>query len=305
MICANLILLLILISWILCVINCQQRSFDFGFYYNSYTQEILFYNYQDQLNAELTLDPKMNTLYPIYLNEFIKVIKEKDVFLEINLIDSYTSKAELGEFIVSNHSLLLDGLQIYLVRIDYNVSSVKYNEVILEVPSMGILSSYPQKVEQFYHFEKCTQCSKDSIKRTKKEISNTYAFQLTDDLLNEREIEKLYLIGKQNNKLTYYADLSDSYQIQSINQTITSIEFYMERLPEIFDLHITYHSSNIEDHFGGDKLLLVIKNIIYPDYEINQNPNFDMLIICIAIILTGFLLTSIALLLNIFLNKSK
>lgn len=301
MICINLLRLFVL-TWILCVIDCQNQSFDFGFYYNSYTQEILFYNYQDNLNAELEITSKGTSLSTFYLDEFINAFHQNELLYKDNLIDSYVSKAELGEFVVSNYSLVLDEIQIYLILIDYNVSSFQYNEVIIEVPSMGKLAIYPQKIESLYEFKKCTQCSKDEIEKTKKEISNTFVFQLIDDFLDEREIEKLYLIGKQNNKLTYYTDLSSVFQIQSKNRTVTSIAFYLEKLPEVFDLYITYHSSNIND-FKGDKILIIIKDIVYPHFEVNQNPNYTMLFICISIIMTGFLLASIALLLNSFILK--
>lgn len=281
-------------------------SLNIGFYYSNNDDEILLFNYDFYSNQELLNLQITNNTEEITLSNAQTKFSAKDLLTEENKIKEYTSKAIDGTFDIKYHSILLNKIEIYLIKISYNASSTLFSEIIFEIPSEKKevdWISYPNILLSEFSVGQCPECSKKGKERLKKTISDIYGFYFESPENLKGEIEKVFLISKKDDQIVYYADMTSIKYLH--NETMTEIknyqpqrkyyDFYLEDMPETFELHITFNvKEDINNELTGRKILLVKKNINHPNFGIDSNnPNFSMLIISISVIGVSLIATII------------
>lgn len=272
-------------------------SLNIGFYYSNNDEEILLFNYDFYSNQELLKLQITNNTEEITLSNAQTKFSSKDLLTEENKIKDYTSKAIDGTFDIKYHSIFLNKKEIYLIKISYNASSTLFSEIIFEIPSEDKKVewiSYPNKLLSDFSVGQCPECSKKGKERLKKTISDIYGFYFESPENLKGEIEKVFLISKKDDQIVYYADMTSikylyndtTIDIHNYQPQRQYYDFYLEDMPETFELHITFNiKEDLNNELTGRKILLVKKNINHPNFGIdNNNPNFSMFIISVSVI---------------------
>lgn len=292
----SMLLLYLLLGFLSCA------PLNIGFYFNGPENEILIDNYDFSTNGPLLL--KVANSADIPLTSPQSKLSPSSLMTQDNMVKDYTSKAEDGTFTIQYHEITLNETVVNLINVTYYASSTLFNEILFDVPSdKESYVTYPNGLEEEFIIGKCVKCSTEGGKRRKKKVSDIFGFSFETSENIEGEIEKVFLVANHKNKLAYYADMSSLMYRYDANQITLSEEessklfydFYLEEMPEKFDLIITYSvKENIESDLAGKKILIVKKDIKHPDFGVNkENPNFTMFIVSMSLISVALVLTVI------------
>lgn len=290
---------ILLLSLLLGLLSCS--PLNLGFYFNGPENEILIDNYDFSTNGPLLL--KVANSAEISLTTPQSKLSPSSLMTQDNMVKDYTSKAEDGTFTIQYHEISINETVVNLINVTYYASSTLFNEILFEVPSdKESYVTYPYGLEDEFVIEKCAKCSTEGGKRRKKKVSDIFGFSFEASENIEGEIEKVFLVANHKNKLAYYADMTSLIYRYDANQITLSEEsskmfydFYLEEMPEKFDLIITYSvKEKIESDLAGKKILIVKKDVKHPDFGVNkENPNFTMFIVSMSLISVALVLTVI------------
>ena len=290
---------ILLLSLLLGLLSCS--PLNLGFYFNGPENEILIDNYDFSTNGPLLLKVANSAEIPLTTPQ--SKLSPSSLMTQDNMVKDYTSKAEDGTFTIQYHEISINETVVNLINVTYYASSTLFNEILFEVPSdKESYVTYPYGLEDEFVIEKCAKCSTEGGKRRKKKVSDIFGFSFEASENIEGEIEKVFLVANHKNKLAYYADMTSLMYRYDANQITLSEEstrmfydFYLEEMPEKFDLIITYSvKEKIESDLAGKKILIVKKDVKHPDFGVNkENPNFTMFIVSMSLISVALVLTVI------------
>jgi hypothetical protein len=202
-----------------------------------------------------------------------------------NLKDEYKSKHIDGEFLIKYYDINIDEVQFNFITLFYFVSDVEFKDIIFEPKNLKKFNVFPESFENNFEFNQEKTLAESSRKRRNKKISETYTFSMKK--MKNSQFEKISLISYRKKKVDYMADLTSNIykNVDLSNENIDYFDFWLENLPEKFNLQITYALTDDDGNYLDKKIVIIIKDIKYPNFvELKKfNPNYEMNISVIII----------------------
>lgn len=263
-------------------------SYDYGFFYDNYKEEIYFNTQQNPLSIYI---------YP-----------EDDLLKSSNKQNEYYSKAKKNKFKIEHYLVSLYSISsspLYLFKVTFNITKPKFftvKEVILDL--FGTTEkklSFPKNYTNDFSILENRDAANDGRKRRKTKIYDTFGFSIKSKKNINFKIVKLLLLNYRKNKFNYLANLSGDVQ-KTYNNNNNTFDIYLKDMPEYFNLYITLeiYDNNWED--TGEKILIIQNDFNYPNYILEDaNPNKKVFIIAVVIICIAFILIIIFVLLKFLL----
>ena len=255
------------------------------------TQDFSFYYDNSKDNIYLTLENNNTTQTQSY---------SASTLLDSNNYNKkYYSSAGRNKFDIEYHSCNISSMPFDLIKVEYNLTEYEntlIKEVILNLDNSE-QNIFPNKYKDEFIVEQNKKASNKG--RTKREtlIYDTYGFNIKSKHDLNYKVSKILLVNFRRKRLNYLANLSYNIHQHIGNNTF---DIYLKDMPEDFDLLITLDLCDENWKETGEKILVVKKEINYPNYKVeDENPNNTMIIISITFIILAFLLIIIFVLLKL------
>jgi len=217
-----------------------------------------------------------------------------------NLKDEYKSKHIDGEFLIKYYDINIDEVNFNFISLFYFVSDVEFKDIIFEPKNSKKFNVFPESFEKNFEFNQEKTLADSSRKRRNKKISETYSFSIKK--MKNCRFEKISLFNYRKKKVDYIADLTSNLYnyVELSNENIDYYDFWLENLPEKFNLQITYALTDDDGNYLDKKILIIIKDIKYPNFkEVKKyNPNYKMIISVIIVSSVCLLATFIIILIK-------
>ena len=270
---------LILIG-ILLILLISTKTQDFSFYYD---------NIKD--NIYLSLENNNTTQTQSY--------SASTLLDSNNLNKRYSSLAGSNKFNIEYYSCNISSMPLDLIKVEYNLTDYENSlikEVILNLDNSNE-NIFPSKYKDEFTVEQNKTASNEGSKKRETLIYDTYGFNIKSKHNLNFKVSKILLANFQRKRLNYLANLS--YNIRQHNGN-NSFDIYLKNMPEDFDLLINLDLCDENWKETGEKILIVKKEINYPNFKVeDENPNNTMIIISITFIILAFILIIIFVLLKL------
>ena len=270
---------LILIG-ILLILLISTKTQDFSFYYD---------NIKD--NIYLSLENNNTTQTQSY--------SASTLLDSNNLNKRYSSSAGSNKFNIEYYSCNISSMPLDLIKVEYNLTDYENSlikEVILNLDNSNE-NIFPSKYKDEFTVEQNKTASNEGSKKRETLIYDIYGFNIKSKHDLNFKVSKILLANFQRKRLNYLANLS--YNIRQHNGN-NSFDIYLKDMPEDFDLLITLDLCDENWKETGEKILIVKKEINYPNFKVeDENPNNTMIIISITFIILAFILIIIFVLLKL------
>ena len=270
---------LILIG-ILLILLISTKTQDFSFYYDNIKDNIYFS--LENNNTTQTQSYSASTLLD-----------------SNNLNKRYSSLAGSNKFNIEYYSCNISSMPLDLIKVEYNLTDYENSlikEVILNLDNSNE-NIFPSKYKDEFTVEQNKTASNEGSKKRETLIYDTYGFNIKSKHDLNFKVSKILLANFQRKRLNYLANLS--YNIRQHNGN-NSFDIYLKDMPEDFDLLINLDLCDENWKETGEKILIVKKEINYPNFKVeDENPNNTMIIISITFIILAFILIIIFVLLKL------
>ena len=270
---------LILIG-ILLILLISTKTQDFSFYYD---------NIKD--NIYLSLENNNTTQTQSY--------SASTLLDSNNLNKRYSSSAGSNKFNIEYYSCNISSMPLDLIKVEYNLTDYENSlikEVILNLDNSNE-NIFPSKYKDEFTVEQNKTASNEGSKKRETLIYDIYGFNIKSKHDLNFKVSKILLANFQRKRLNYLANLS--YNIRQHNGN-NSFDIYLKDMPEDFDLLINLDLCDENWKETGEKILIVKKEINYPNFKVeDENPNNTMIIISITFIILAFILIIIFVLLKL------
>lgn len=278
-------ILLAAIFVLIALANGAELDGDFGFFYNSNSGTIILY----KKDSDLTLKAGDLGDPTTFLNHQ-NVIKEETILTEENKSLDYVSKAQNGLFNIAYYSVFLNNNLFNFIHISYSANELNFREVIIQDPNdERDLITYPSSYQNKITVEKCPRCSVSRSKREKKSLSDVFGLKISNADNGGFSVDKIYLVSYNKEKVVYFADMTSLIEDKEPESEEKELDFYLENMPERFDLHMTLSMKETKE-----KVLVVKRRLKNPEYGAEKgNPNYNLLIVSGSILGVAFGITFI------------
>ena len=257
----------------------SSKIFDKSFYYSEEENKISIIDFSPDFSSILTYGENSEILTTSN-NKF----ELSRILTNENLKDEYKSKHIDGEFLIKYYDINIDEVQFNFITLFYFVSDVEFKDIIFEPKNLKKFNVFPESFENNFEFNQEKTLAESSRKRRNKKISETYTFSMKK--MKNSQFEKISLISYRKKKVDYMADLTSNIykNVDLSNENIDYFDFWLENLPEKFNLQVTYALTDDDGNYLDKKIVIIIKDIKYPNFvELKKfNPNYEM---CISVII--------------------
>ena len=265
---------------IIVILLISTKTQDFSFYYD---------NIKD--NIYLSLENNNTTQTQSY--------SASTLLDSNNLNKRYSSLAGSNKFNIEYYSCNISSMPLDLIKVEYNLTDYENSlikEVILNLDNSNE-NIFPSKYKDEFTVEQNKTASNEGSKKRETLIYDTYGFNIKSKHDLNFKVSKILLANFQKKRLNYLANLS--YNIRQHNGN-NSFDIYLKDMPEDFDLLINLDLCDENWKETGEKILIVKKEINYPNFKVeDENPNNTMIIISITFIILAFILIIIFVLLKL------
>ena len=265
---------------IIVILLISTKTQDFSFYYD---------NIKD--NIYLSLENNNTTQTQSY--------SASTLLDSNNLNKRYSSSAGSNKFNIEYYSCNISSIPLDLIKVEYNLTDYENSlikEVILNLDNSNE-NIFPSKYKDEFTVEQNKTASNEGSKKRETLIYDTYGFNIKSKHDLNFKVSKILLANFQRKRLNYLANLS--YNIRQHNGN-NSFDIYLKDMPEDFDLLINLDLCDENWKETGEKILIVKKEINYPNFKVeDENPNNTMIIISITFIILAFILIIIFVLLKL------
>ena len=265
---------------IIVILLISTKTQDFSFYYD---------NIKD--NIYLSLENNNTTQTQSY--------SASTLLDSNNLNKRYSSSAGSNKFNIEYYSCNISSMPLDLIKVEYNLTDYENSlikEVILNLDNSNE-NIFPSKYKDEFTVEQNKTASNEGSKKRETLIYDTYGFNIKSKHDLNFKVSKILLANFQRKRLNYLANLS--YNIRQHNGN-NSFDIYLKDMPEDFDLLINLDLCDENWKETGEKILIVKKEINYPNFKVeDENPNNTMIIISITFIILAFILIIIFVLLKL------
>ena len=265
---------------IIVILLISTKTQDFSFYYD---------NIKD--NIYLSLENNNTTQTQSY--------SASTLLDSNNLNKRYSSLAGSNKFNIEYYSCNISSMPLDLIKVEYNLTDYENSlikEVILNLDNSNE-NIFPSKYKDEFTVEQNKTASNEGSKKRETLIYDTYGFNIKSKHDLNFKVSKILLANFQKKRLNYLANLS--YNIRQHNGN-NSFNIYLKNMPEDFDLLINLDLCDENWKETGEKILIVKKEINYPNFKVeDENPNNTMIIISITFIILAFILIIIFVLLKL------
>ena len=272
--------------FILSLINIV-KAVDYGFFYDNYKEEIIFYTEQVLLS---------NTIYP-----------ENVLLKSSNMQINYISSALKNKFKIEYYTCPINSIStkpLTLIKVSFNITKEeeKYmvKEVIMDL-SRAIEKKlvFPNNYYDEFTIVQDKEASNYGRKARNTIIYDTFGFDVISSNNLNFKIVKILLVNFRKNKVNYLANLSGDI-LNTYYEKNYIFDIYLKNMPEDFDIYVTLEIIDKNMTTTGKKILIVQKDFKYPNYRIEDaNPNKKMFIVALTFILIAFIITGVLCLLKI------
>ena len=270
----------IILLEIIVILLISTKTQDFSFYYD---------NIKD--NIYLSLENNNTTQTQSY--------SASTLLDSNNLNKRYSSLAGSNKFNIEYYSCNISSMPLDLIKVEYNLTDYENSlikEVILNLDNSNE-NIFPSKYKDEFTVEQNKTASNEGSTKRETLIYDTYGFNIKSKHDLNFKVSKILLANFQRKRLNYLANLS--YNIRQHNGN-NSFDIYLKDMPEDFDLLITLDLCDENWKETGQKILIVKKEINYPNFKVeDENPNNTMIIISITFIILAFILIIIFVLLKL------
>ena len=263
----------------------KTNEYDYTFYYDNSNEEIYF-DFEKNISS--------------YTN-----FKENDLLNYQNKQNEYISSAKKNKFIIEYYSCLIPNLStslISLIRVSFDITKPEkttVKEIFLNLEENSEKKIvFPKKYKSEFTIQQNKTASNEGRKNINSLIYDTFGFNIKSKNNFNFQIAKLLLVNFRKNKVNYLANLSRNIYI--VSRKDNSFIIYLENLPEKFDLYATLEIFDKDWKSTGEKILVVQKDFIYPNYKVeDDNPNKNFFIISLVFISIAFILTFVFILIKL------
>ena len=278
----------------------SSKIFDKSFYYSEQDNIISIINFSSDYSSVINYGQ---------ISEVLSTLNNKYDFSMLlsngNLKDAYISKHNDGEFLIKYYDIKIDEEEFNFIALSYFVTDKEFKDIIFEPKKSNNFVVFPKSYEKNFEFNQEKHLAESARKRRNKKISETYSFSIKK--MANSKLEKITLFNYRKNKIDYIADItSNLYNYVELNKdNVEYYDFWMENLPEKFCLQITYALTDDDGNYTDKKVLVLVKNLNYPNFiEIKKyNPNYKINISVMVISLVCLFGTLIFIVIRALTNK--